>query len=147
MCTIKFGTNYSVRVSWCPRTFWSVVDIMNYLRINLLATYDWCNMNILQKVQIMPVIQSRYMEIGRTVLAIGSTKSTMGINPPWFCDELPEHDGYRTIMTCIHCFSKMVVLVPLCKTDAWTVASRFPAEVMSYHGLPATIISDRDPRF
>ena len=61
--------------------------------------------------------------------------------------ELPEHDGYGIIMICIDCFSKMVVLVPLCETDARTVASRFLAEVVSHHGLPATIISDRDPRF
>ena len=61
--------------------------------------------------------------------------------------ELPEHNGYRTIMMCIDQFSKMVVLVPLHETDARTVASRFLAEVMSHHGLPVTIISDRDPRF
>ena len=61
--------------------------------------------------------------------------------------ELPEHDGYGTIMMCIDHFSKMVVLVPLCKTDAQTVASRFLAEVMIHHGLLVTIISGRDPRF
>ena len=61
--------------------------------------------------------------------------------------ELPKDDGYGTIMICIDQFSKMVVLVPLYKTDARTVASNFLAEVMSHHGLPATIISDRDPRF
>ena len=61
--------------------------------------------------------------------------------------ELPEHDGYRTIMICIDQFSNMVVLVPLYETDAQTVASRFLAEVMSHHGLLVTIISDRDPRF
>ena len=61
--------------------------------------------------------------------------------------ELPEHDGYRTIMTCIDCFSKMVVLVPLCETDARIVESLFLAEAVSYHGLPATIITNRDPRF
>ena len=61
--------------------------------------------------------------------------------------ELPEHDGYGTIMICIDCFSKMVVLVPLCKTDAQTVASSFLAEVVSHHGLLATIISDRNLRF
>ena len=33
-------------------------------------------------------------------------------------------------MTCIDQFSKMVVLVPLYKIDAQTVASHFLAEVM-----------------
>ena len=41
----------------------------------------------------------------------------------------------------------MVVLVPLHETDAQTVASHFLTEVVSYHGLTETIISDRDPRF
>ena len=61
--------------------------------------------------------------------------------------ELPEHDGYGIIMMCIDRFSKMVVLVPVCETDAQTIESRFLAEVVSHHGLPETIINDRDPRF
>ena len=61
--------------------------------------------------------------------------------------ELPEDNGYGTIMTCVDQFSKMVMLVPLHKTDTQTVASHFLTEVVSHHRLPATIISDRDPRF
>ena len=61
--------------------------------------------------------------------------------------ELPEDNGYGTIMMCMDQFSKMVMLVPLRETDARIVASHFLTEVMSYHRLPATIISNRDPRF
>ena len=61
--------------------------------------------------------------------------------------EIPKDDGYRTIMMFVDQFSKMVVLVPLCDTDAQTVASCFLAEVISHHGLTVTIISDREPRF
>ena len=61
--------------------------------------------------------------------------------------ELPEDDVYGTIMAYIDQFSKMVVLVPLCKKDAWTVASHFLAECVSHYGLPAIIISKRDHRF
>ena len=50
-------------------------------------------------------------------------------------------------MTCVDRFSKMVILVPLRETDARHVADRFLAEVVSHHGLPHTIISDRDPCF
>ena len=50
-------------------------------------------------------------------------------------------------MMCVDQFSKMVVLVPLCEMDARTVASHFLKKIVSYHGLPETIISDRDPRF
>ena len=61
--------------------------------------------------------------------------------------EFLEDDGYRTIMTCVDQFFKIVVLVSLCKTDSQTVASHFLTEIMSYHGLTTTIIGDRDPRF
>ena len=61
--------------------------------------------------------------------------------------ELPEDNGYGTIMMCMDQFSKTVVLVPLHETDALTVASRCLAKVVSHHGLPATITSDQDPRF
>ena len=61
--------------------------------------------------------------------------------------ELPQHNAYGTIMMCMDQFSKMEVLVSLHETNAQTVASHFLAEVMSHHGLPVTIISDRDPRF
>ena len=60
--------------------------------------------------------------------------------------ELPEDDGYGTIIMCIDQFGKMVVLVTLWEIDARTVASHFQAEVVSHHGLPATIISNREPR-
>ena len=54
---------------------------------------------------------------------------------------------YGTIMMYVDQFSKMLMLVPLHETDARTIASRFLTEAMSHHGLPLTIISDRDPRF
>ena len=50
-------------------------------------------------------------------------------------------------MICMDRLSKMVVFVPLCKADAQTVTNHFLEEVMSHHGLPATIISNGDPRF
>ena len=50
-------------------------------------------------------------------------------------------------MMCVNQFSKMVMLVPLYKIYARTVASHFLAEVVSHCGPLETIISDRDPRF
>ena len=64
-----------------------------------------------------------------------------------FVTKLPEDNGYGTIMTCVDQFRKMVVLVALHEMDAQTVVSHFLTEVVSHHGLPETIISDRDPRF
>ena len=57
------------------------------------------------------------METSRTLLALRSTESTIRINHIDFVMELPEYDGYGTIMMCIDQFNKIVVLVPLCKTD------------------------------
>ena len=39
----------------------------------------------------------------------------------------------------------MVVVVPLWEIDAQPVASHSLAEVVNYHGLLVTIISDKDP--
>ena len=64
-----------------------------------------------------------------------------------FVTELPEDDGYRTIMICIDHFSKMVELVLLQDLDAQTVTSRFLAKVVIHCGLPASIINSRYPRF
>ena len=71
---------------------------------------------------------------------------------PWeqihinFLIKLPLDNGYRSIIICMDHFSKMVVLVSLYESDAQTLASCFLAEFVSYHGLIATIVSDRDPR-
>ena len=64
-----------------------------------------------------------------------------------FVTELPEDNGYGTIMMWVEHFSKMVVLVPLCELDVQTVTNCLIAKVMSHHGLLVTIISNRDPRF
>ena len=50
-------------------------------------------------------------------------------------------------MTVVDCFSKMVVLVPLQSMDVDAVADAFFRHVVSQHGLPLTITTDRDQRF
>ena len=50
-------------------------------------------------------------------------------------------------MTVVDRFSKMAIFVPLARTDAATVASRFFSQVVSTVGMPQTIVSDRYPRF
>ena len=95
----------------------------------------------------MPAAQSEYMETSWTVLALRNTASATGINAYWLCNGTSRRQWVGTIMTCIDLFNKMVVLVSLYETDAQTVTSCFLAQVMSHHGLPGTIISNRDPRF
>ena len=41
----------------------------------------------------------------------------------------------------------MVQLVPLRESDTQTVADKFLSMVVSQHGFPECITSDRDPRF
>ena len=73
---------------------------------------------------------------------------------PWwdiamdFLTDLPTVFGLCTILVVVCRFSKMIHLIPLGrKTEAPDVAEAFFNHVIKIHGLPATIISDRDPRF
>ena len=50
-------------------------------------------------------------------------------------------------MTVVDRFSKYALFVPLKSTTAVDVAHAFFDYVVSQHGLPNAIISDRDPRF
>ena len=51
------------------------------------------------------------------------------------------------VMICIDRLRKMVLLVLLWESDAYTIAERFLSMVVSQHGLPECITSDRDSRF
>ena len=73
---------------------------------------------------------------------------------PWrdlamdFLINLPENGGSVSILVVIDQFSKMVNLIPLLSsTEAMDVTSVFFDSVVHLHGLPSTIILDRDPRF
>ena len=73
---------------------------------------------------------------------------------PWteasldFLTSLPTLDGKSTILVMVCRFSKMLILIPLEETtDAESVVAAFFAHVVSLHGLPKRLLSDRDPRF
>ena len=73
---------------------------------------------------------------------------------PWrdiamdFLMDLPTCNGLCTLLVVVDRFSKMLHLVPLgAKTEAPDVAREYFNHVVKIHGLPATVISDRDPRF
>lgn len=60
----------------------------------------------------------------------------------------PASRGYTCILVVTDRFSKMVHLIPFGDdTTAETMARQFYAEVVRLHGLPSSIISDRDPRW
>ena len=73
---------------------------------------------------------------------------------PWteitmdFLTELPIVSDKSTVLVVINRFFKMLSLIPLGEqTDTESVALSFLDFVVCMHGLPWTIILDRNPRF
>ena len=65
-----------------------------------------------------------------------------------FLTELPTSDGVATLLVVVDRFSKMLRLIPLVgETTAIAVAHAFFGGVVRSHGIPKSIVSDRDPRF
>ena len=65
-----------------------------------------------------------------------------------FIEALPRVNGKTVILTVVDCFSKFAHFIPLSHpyTTA-SVARVFFQEIVRVHGLPSSIVSDRDPVF
>ena len=73
---------------------------------------------------------------------------------PWesvgmdFITALPESDGFDSILTVVDRFSKMAHFIPTKKTvTAPETATLFVQNIYRMHGMPLSIVSDRDPKF
>ena len=65
-----------------------------------------------------------------------------------FIDGLPKSEGYTVILVVVDKLSKYAHFVPLRHPyTTKTVAAAFLREVVRLHGIPESIISDRDPVF
>ena len=61
--------------------------------------------------------------------------------------ELPKVKGYAIIWVVVDRFSKMAHFILLKTTQAKELADTFIQYIWKYHGLPISIVSDRDPTF
>jgi hypothetical protein len=65
-----------------------------------------------------------------------------------FIEALPRVNGKSVILTVVDRFSKSCHFIPLAHPySAESVAQVFFAEVVRLHGIPQSIVSDRDPVF
>ena len=66
-----------------------------------------------------------------------------------FITQLPKSDGYSTVWVIVDRITKMAHFVPVKdgKKTAEGCAKLFLENIWKLHGLPSSIISDRDPGF
>ena len=65
-----------------------------------------------------------------------------------FLINLLENGGSMSIFVVVDLFSKIAHLIPLLSsTEAKDIPADFFNSIICLHGLPATVISDRDPCF
>ncbi|GKA94962.1 ty3-gypsy retrotransposon protein [Tanacetum coccineum] len=65
-----------------------------------------------------------------------------------FITGLPKSKGYEVILVVVDCLSKYCHFIPLkCSFTARSLAKVFLKEVIRLHGIPKSVLSDRDPLF
>lgn len=65
-----------------------------------------------------------------------------------FIESLPNSEGYTVIWVIVDRFSKAAHFIPLKHPyTAQVLAEVFMSQIFKLHGLPSSIVSDRDPLF
>lgn len=65
-----------------------------------------------------------------------------------FVDSLPKSQGFTVILVVVDCFTKYAHFLQMSHPyNAVSVARLFLSQVFKLHGMPATIVTDRDVTF
>ena len=94
-----------------------------------------------------------WTKVDYTVMSGLLQPNPMAVIPWWdiamdFLTDSPTVFGLCTILVVVCFFSKMIHLIPLGRRlEAPDVAEALFNHIIKINGLPATIISDRDPHF
>ncbi|RHW30551.1 hypothetical protein D1B31_23670 [Neobacillus notoginsengisoli] len=122
-------------------------------------------LNLLQRSYFWPLMSQQVKDYvsrcDRCARMKGSNQPPAGkLNPlevpstPWedisadFTTDLPDSNGFDSILVVMDRFSKEVEFIPCLKTTtALDTARLYLQHVWKAHGLPRTIISDRGPQF
>ncbi|GJW12677.1 putative reverse transcriptase domain-containing protein [Tanacetum coccineum] len=93
--------------------------------------------------------QGRTSETIGFVSATQDTSMEVGQHHDGFCTKLPKSSqGYDTIWVIVDRLTKSAIFMPMRETDPMDKLARmYLKEVVTKHGIPVSIICDRDPRF
>lgn len=64
-----------------------------------------------------------------------------------FIEKLPVSNGCENIMVIVDCLGKGVIPIPCEKIDTHSITQKLIQYFISYHGIPASIVSDWETQF
>ena len=75
------------------------------------------------------------------------TRPWLSVSLDWITDLPPSH-YHDAVLVVVDCLTKQAIFIPTTKSmDAPDVATLFVQHVVRVHGLPQTLVNDRDPLF
>lgn len=92
--------------------------------------------------------KTEHLQLGGLLQPLGLPSTVRAGVAMDFIEALPRINGKTVILTVVDRFSKAVHFIPLAHPyTTMSVACAFFAEIVRLHGIPSSIVSDRDPVF